>query len=278
MPQSPSPSANDDSRNSGQAATPQPLAPASGREAALEDALEAGLSPTRLRVRFTKCGDLRWISHRDLARVWERLLRRAGWQLAFSQGFHPKPKISFLSALAVGIEALDEVVEMEIVGPVELPLMEQGLRAQLPPGMELLELRVLDRRAGKARLLGASYRIAHNLPPAAEAQSTAEVHPATADLVNVEQLQQRIAALGSAPRLELIRDGKAIGCDTTGPHFELRVEGPNFLFSLPHEAQGSIRPSELLECVGLGHLLAQGELLQRTAVHLQEPAAPPPTS
>ena len=85
-------------------------------------------SETRLRIRFTKCGDVRWISHRDLARVWERLLRRAGLQLAFSQGFHPKPRISFPSALALGIEALDEVVELEVLGIVELEAIDQVLR------------------------------------------------------------------------------------------------------------------------------------------------------
>ena len=56
----------------------------------------------RVRIRFPKQDDLRLISHRDLMRAWERLFRRAGVALSMSEGFHPKPRMSFPSALAVG--------------------------------------------------------------------------------------------------------------------------------------------------------------------------------
>ncbi len=213
---------------------------------------------TRLRIRFTKCGDLRWISHRDLARVWERLLRRAGLQLAFSQGFSPKPRISFPSALGLGIEALDELVELEVLGLVQLDSIGEVLRREMPDGMELLELHALQTSLGKARVLGASYRIAHGL------ESTTE-------------LEQRIDSIRSLASLEIDREGKQIACSTTDPHFDCRIEQEQFLFSIPNVAQGSIRPSELLERVGLGHLLESGVTLQRTAVHLHEMAQPPPS-
>ncbi|HEX3724775.1 MAG TPA: TIGR03936 family radical SAM-associated protein, partial [Pirellulales bacterium] len=57
----------------------------------------------RVRIRFRKQGDLRLLGHRDLLRAWERLLRRTGLELRMSAGFHPRPKINFPSALAVGI-------------------------------------------------------------------------------------------------------------------------------------------------------------------------------
>ncbi len=65
----------------------------------------------KLRIRFRKTGDLRLISHRDLARAFERLFRRADLPLAMSQGFHPHARINFPSALALGIQGEDEVVE-----------------------------------------------------------------------------------------------------------------------------------------------------------------------
>ena len=68
----------------------------------------------RVRIRFCKQGDLRLIGHRDLMRCLERLFRRAGLALAMSQGFHPKPRVTFPLALAVGIEGLDEVMELEL--------------------------------------------------------------------------------------------------------------------------------------------------------------------
>ncbi|HBO42708.1 MAG TPA: hypothetical protein DD670_01970 [Planctomycetaceae bacterium] len=60
----------------------------------------------RVRIRFSKQGDLRLIGHRDLVRVMERLFRRAELPLGMSQGFHPKPRMSFPTALALGIGGL----------------------------------------------------------------------------------------------------------------------------------------------------------------------------
>ncbi len=266
------------------------------------------ITKTRLRIRFTKCGDLRWISHRDLARVWERLLRRAGLQLAFSQGFHPKPKISFPSALALGIEALDEVVELEVLGVVELLSIGDVLRREMPAGMELLELRALETALGKAKVLGATYRIEHRcntagsrgaenslasptdrqemIPGTSKGQTADSPRFAAPPTVmeresvdksphSIENLQQRIEAIRQLPQLEIERDGKTICCETSDPYFELKIEGDYFVFALPTVAQGSVRPSELLEHVGLGSLLEDGWTLQRTAVHLLEATSPP---
>ncbi len=210
------------------------------------------MSKTRLRIRFTKSGDLRWISHRDLARVWERLLRRAGLQLAFSEGFNPKPRISFPTALALGIEALDEVVELEIVGEFDLATIEANVVEQLPEGMKLLEMRPLESGLGKARFIAATYRAL--LPTELVAATTAAA----------EQLRQR-------DTIEIEREEKTIVCSTRDPHFDVRVEESYLVFSLPAIAQGSIRPSELLTCLGLSQLLEDGTLLQRTAVLLDEP-------
>jgi len=210
------------------------------------------MSKTRLRIRFTKAGDLRWISHRDLARVWERLLRRAGLQLAFSEGFNPKPRISFPTALALGIEALDEVVELEIVGEFDLATIEASVLEQLPEGMKLLEMRPLEAGLGKARFIAATYRA--ELP-------TELVEPTIAA---AEQLRKR-------ETIEIERDQKTIVCSTQDPHFDVRVEDGYLVFSLPAIAQGSIRPLELLTCLGLSKLLEDGTLLQRTAVLLDEP-------
>lgn len=218
---------------------------------------------TRLRIRFTKCGDLRWISHRDLARVWERLLRRAGLQLAFSQGFHPKPKISYPSALALGIEALDEVVELEVLGVVDLQTIGDLLRREMPAGMTLLDLRALQTALGKAKVLGATYRIEHRCDPSS--------YP-------IEDLQKRMAAIVELPQLVIQRDDKTIACDTSHPYFDLKIEGDYFVFALPTVAQGSVRPSELLAHVGLGSLLEDGWTLQRTAVHLLDDEPHPATT
>lgn len=245
-------------------------------------------SKTRLRIRFTKCGDLRWISHRDLARVWERLLRRAGLQLAFSQGFHPKPRINFPSALALGIEALDEVVELEVMGAVRLDEIRDSIRREMPVGMELLNLESPEYSLGKARVLGASYRIALPVQAAdadadASSNATLENEPQStkppASLPDPMELQAKIDEILGRQTLEIVRDEKTIACDPNHDYFDLKIENGHLLFTLPNLANGSVRPSELLDCLCLGHLLEQGVTLQRTEVHLQDvPTAAPASS
>ena len=87
----------------------------------------------RVRIRFSKQGDLRFIGHRDLMRCFERLFRRAGLALSFSQGFHPKPRMTFPLALAVGIEGIDEVMEVELAETSRGGAFRR-LAPQAPPG------------------------------------------------------------------------------------------------------------------------------------------------
>jgi radical SAM-linked protein len=95
----------------------------------------------RLRVRYAKLGKIRFISHRDTARVWERALRRAGVPVASSEGFTPRPRVSFGLALPTGAESIAEYLDLELVegadpGDVE-PLAER-LTAVLPGGFTAL--------------------------------------------------------------------------------------------------------------------------------------------
>src|SRR4051794_35457701 len=104
----------------------------------------------RVRVRFTKQDDLRWISHRDLMRTWERLFRRAGVNMSMTEGFHPKPRINFPSALAVGVAGLDELIEIDLAETHTADSLRSAIESQLPPGMQLGEIEVLaapDRKA-----------------------------------------------------------------------------------------------------------------------------------
>lgn len=68
----------------------------------------------RLRIRFSKLGKIRFTSHRDTARIWERGLRRAGLPVAYSEGFTPRPRISFGLALPTGYESEAEYLDMEL--------------------------------------------------------------------------------------------------------------------------------------------------------------------
>ena len=78
--------------------------------------LVAGLTPTRdkMRFRFRKDGALRLLSHHDLMRCFERMLRRAALPVRQSQGFHPKPRLIFALSLPLGVIGCEEVAELEL--------------------------------------------------------------------------------------------------------------------------------------------------------------------
>ena len=69
---------------------------------------------TRVRIRFVKLGKIRWTSHRDVARMWERAFRRVQLPLAYSAGFSPRPKVSFGLALPTGHESVAEYLDVEL--------------------------------------------------------------------------------------------------------------------------------------------------------------------
>ena len=71
-----------------------------------------GLDEVKYRIKFTKTGEAKWISHLDLARYLERSFRRAGLPIAYSNGFSPHPRISFGQALSVGVESQAEYVDV----------------------------------------------------------------------------------------------------------------------------------------------------------------------
>src|SRR5271166_2850470 len=97
----------------------------------------------KLRFRFAKRGDLRLMSHHDLMRCLERMARRAQIPLAQSQGFTPRPRIVFASALGLGIEGQNEIVDLELIEPEEPADVLSRLQAASPEGITWLQAEAL---------------------------------------------------------------------------------------------------------------------------------------
>ena len=92
----------------------------------------------KVRVRSTKIGKVRFTSHRDAARIWERALRIAGLPIAATEGFTPRPKISFGLALPTGAESIAEYTDLEFRSEVDIATLPGRLSDALPNGFDVL--------------------------------------------------------------------------------------------------------------------------------------------
>jgi radical SAM-linked protein len=99
---------------------------------------------SRVRIRFVKLGKIRWTSHRDVARMWERAFRRVQLPLAYSAGYSPRPKVSFGLALPTGHESVAEYLDVELVeDSVDVRLLPGRLSAALPIGVDATAAEVI---------------------------------------------------------------------------------------------------------------------------------------
>jgi len=100
-----------------------------------------------VRIRFSKRGKVRFVSHRDLARTFERAFRVARLPMAFSQGFSPRPKVSLGLALGVGHESDAEYIDLELLEPIDLAALPNALGEALPEGVVVNGVAALAPRA-----------------------------------------------------------------------------------------------------------------------------------
>jgi len=112
---------------------------------------------SRFRLAFTKMGSTRHLSHLELGRVLNRAFRRAGLKLAYSQGYHPMPKVSFFSALPVGTESMAELAEIELTQVVND--LKGKINRELPEGVKITHIEKLSPSQRKLRLKASRFLI-----------------------------------------------------------------------------------------------------------------------
>jgi radical SAM-linked protein len=98
----------------------------------------------RLRITFAKTDEMRFTGHLDLHRTWERIFRRAGLPLAYSQGFHPQPRINLASALPLGFTSEAEIADVWLEEQLSLQQVREALVPALPPGLKLINVQEAD--------------------------------------------------------------------------------------------------------------------------------------
>ncbi|MEM6691613.1 MAG: TIGR03936 family radical SAM-associated protein [Planctomycetota bacterium] len=214
----------------------------------------------RFRIRFAKVELLRWISHRDLARLWERMIRRANFPLSMTEGFHPKPRISFPSALSLGMESLDEVVELEFTQDLDESDVLQRLCDDRQPGLSIDRVTRMPEGSAKAQLERAHYHI-HS--PAFDGDGN------SIEIVCEDEIHSAIETLAKTEIIEVARKKKTIKFDRSSEVIRFEATPNGIEMELAAGAGASLKPSDVLVAAGLGHWNDAAVRIVRTRCELQ---------
>jgi len=165
----------------------------------------------RLRIRYAKRGRMRFSSHRDFQRAFERALRRADVPMAYSAGFTPHPKVSYAGAAPTGVASEAEYLEIGVVSPCDASLVRQALDQALPAGLDVLEVVVagpgglaerLEASEWEARLPGVEPGVAAEAARRFLAEGAVEVQRLTKDGVRSFDARGAVLVLEPVPVLE----------------------------------------------------------------------------
>ncbi|WP_312886890.1 TIGR03936 family radical SAM-associated protein [Actinocrinis puniceicyclus] len=228
----------------------------------------------RLRIRYAKRGRLRFTSHRDIQRAFERALRRAAVPMAYSAGFSPHPKISWAGAAPTGTASEAEYVEIAVTRRVDPSALRAALDAALPPDLDVLEIVEAATPSLAEHLEASLWRIELPGVEPAEAQRAADVFLA-APTVQVERLMK--TGLRSFDARSAVVSLDVLGAPAeAGP--QPRSSACAILRVVVRHATPAVRPDDVL--TGLGSVsglvppvtprvtrLAQGPLVHGDGLH-----------
>ncbi|HET6373381.1 MAG TPA: TIGR03960 family B12-binding radical SAM protein [Candidatus Polarisedimenticolia bacterium] len=210
------------------------------------------------RSAFSKRGPMKFLSHLDLVRTMSRALRRAGVSLKYSQGFNPRPLLSFSPALAVGIESDEEYLDFHSGAPLPASIVER-LNEVLPTGLAFIRV---------VPLAASSPQLARGI--------TAATYLVRLAGVNAEDLRPRVEAFNEATELfiEKVRKERSVSLDlkrfvggvelVAGDVEAEQVALLRFPICLD-PTEGSVRPEEVLE--GILGSLPEGASFLRERLH-----------
>jgi len=196
----------------------------------------ASFAIMRIRITFAKTDAMRFTSHLDLHRTWERTFRRAALPLAYSQGFNPHPRINLASALPLGFTSQNDVVDVWLEQELSLEEIQSALQRAAPPGLQIQSILVTDDRAPtlQAELLASDYVVTLLEP--------------------IPDLEQRLAALLAAPSLPRERRGKSYDLRPLIHTLQLMPPEPagsqRFSVRLNAQEGATGRPEEVLAALG----------------------------
>ena len=196
----------------------------------------------RLRIRFGRGEEIKFISHLDIMRLWDRAFHRARIPLAYSEGFNPHPKMSLAAPLAVGVTSEAELMDVFVDRPVTPHWFTSAVNQQLPPGITILGVfqTALTLPSLQSQVRYADYRVQleTNEPAAKDTEKT------VAALLSAEHLpwqHRRDTGQRSYDLRALIDDLKVISITDSGCTLEMRLRC---------DSSGSGRPEQVVLALG----------------------------
>ena len=211
----------------------------------------------KFRLTFVKKGELRFVSHLELAHLFYRSANRTGLSLHYSEGFHPMPRIIFEKALPVGVESLREIVDIELEGRITSTELMGRLNQTLPEGIEIIEAReVLFPFPSSSLPHRSVYRISlDHLLSKEEAQSRLKKSMEKEELFILQERKEKKRRIDLLPLIEKVEVKEETGesGEKGGPVLEL------VLRSLSGK---TAKPNEVVEAL----LGIQGEALSRCRI------------
>jgi radical SAM-linked protein len=208
----------------------------------------------KLRIRFRKRGDLRFLSHHDLMRAFERMLRRADLPFRSTEGFHPHPRVVFALSLPLGVAGLDEVVEIEMTEELSPDDVLARLQSQAPAGLEFVSVRRIVPNA-----TGQAVRAVYRLPVPPD---------------RISDLSERCPALLAQGELWVERKHPNPRRVDIRPYvLALRTNHESLELDLRVTPTGTARADELIELLGLRDLADAGAVLERITLELHDELA-----
>ena len=200
----------------------------------------------RIRITFIKQGALRYTGHLDLHKLWERAARRAELPLAYSQGFHPQPKMNMAAALPLGFSSRCEVMDMKLEQEIPLETLPARLNTTLPSGLQVVGVQQVDERAPalQTQVLAAEYEVTLTEP------------------ADSSELKQKIDSILVSPSIPRERRGKTYDLRPLIEELHLPTDGKIFMRLTAREGATG-RPEEVLAVLGIPF---EGTRIERTCL------------
>jgi radical SAM-linked protein len=199
----------------------------------------------RLRITFSKQGVLRYTGHLDLHKILERSIRRAGLPLAYSQGYHPQPKLNLAAALPLGFSSQAEVMDIWLNETVEDAA--SALQANVPPGLAILQAEPVDERAPalQTQVIAAEYEV-----EITEADFGAGLTEKIASLMEAESIprERRKKQYDLRPLIEQL---SLTPGPLPSPQGAPRGRGEKIFMRLTAREGATGRPEEVLDVLGI---------------------------